>query len=131
SRGVMLNPEQEIGGDEHRSQRLFDTVLEVPLLASTTVKSHQRIEVRVVDGPAKGAAAQSGEDASRARLLVLCSGRMADKKSGAAGSVSRSCDIVRSADDDARHLRRREILGDLEALGPLAIESQVELGGQP
>src|SRR5262249_42673679 len=87
-------------------------------------------EVRAADGPAKSAAAQSGDYGSRARLLVLRAGRMAHKKTRAAGSVSGTCRVVGPADDDTSHLRRREILGHFEALQFLAIETQVELGGQ-
>src|SRR5260221_724773 len=55
---------------------------------------------------------------------------MAHKKTGAAGRVSRSGYVVGPADDDAGHLRRREILGYFEALELVAIEAQVELGRQ-
>src|SRR5262249_31822652 len=84
----------------------------------------------VGDGPAKGAAAQGGENCSRTRFLVFGGRWMAHEETSPAGRVARSCYVIGPTDDDAGHLGRLKVLGNLEALELLTIKAQVELGGQ-
>ena len=97
---IALDPEEEVGRDEHAFQRKLDAGVEAAVAAAGPVEVHEGREVRRVDRPAIGAARQRRQDLRGAGVLVLRrrAVRPAGEDGAAARGVARTRAHVRPAD---------------------------------
>ena len=102
--GVALDPEQELGTDEHPLDRALDAPFEAALDATLLVERHEPVEVGVSHRATVGAPREHRQDGARAGRLVSLPGAgpgLTDKDVPPTRGVAGAVGPIGPADDQA------------------------------